>query len=70
MPVKMFTGVICMNGEAMTNEELTRVYNEYRDMVYRIALTKPKAARRQRTSSRTCSWRWFAIPSAYGTKSI
>ena len=32
-----------MNGEAMTNEELTRVYNEYRDMVYRIALTKTKS---------------------------
>ncbi len=37
------SGVIGINGTFMTNEELTRVYTLYRDMVYRLALTKTRS---------------------------
>lgn len=35
--------MIGINGERLSNEELTRVYTQYRDMVYRLALTKTQS---------------------------
>lgn len=35
--------MIPINGERMTNEELTQVYEQYHDMVYRLALVKTKS---------------------------
>ena len=35
--------MISINGERMTNEELTQVYEQYHDMVYRLALVKTKS---------------------------
>ena len=37
------SGVIPINGERMTNEELSQAYEQYHNMVYRLALVKTKS---------------------------